>query len=68
MQESGLTEIIPLVCVSAVWGKDSVFTSQVSSGFTVGSGCSLITARWRYSFFMSFLRAHQLTICDDCNL
>ena len=26
MQESGLTEIIPLICVSALWGQDPVFS------------------------------------------
>ena len=26
MQESGLPEIIPLICISAVWGQDPVFS------------------------------------------
>ena len=25
MLESGLTEIVPLVCISAIWGQDTVF-------------------------------------------
>ena len=38
-----------------------VFTSWVSSGLTVGSGCSLMAARWQvFSSFLSSLRAHQL--------
>ena len=41
-----------------------VFTSWVSPGLTVGSGYS----RWQVFFsFLSFLRAHQLTIGCGCN-
>ena len=39
-----------------------VFTSWVSLGLTVWSGCSLIAARWQVFFsFLSFLWAHWLT-------
>ena len=41
-----------------------VFTSWVSTGLTLGSGCSLMAARWQ-AFFVSFLssfRAHPLTL------
>ena len=46
-----------------------VFTSWISSGLTIGSGCSLMAARWQI-FFVSFLssfRAHQLTLRGGCN-
>ena len=32
---------------SAIWGRYPVFTSWVSSGLTVGSGCRLMAARWQ---------------------
>ena len=40
-----------------------VITSWVSSGLTLGSGCSLMAVRWQVFFvsFLSSLRAHQLT-------
>ena len=34
MQESGLTEIIPLICTSAIWGQYPVFSHP---GFPQGS-------------------------------
>ena len=45
-----------------------VFTSWVSSGFTLGSGCSLMAARWQVLFcFLSSLRAPPLTLGNGCN-
>ena len=44
-----------------------ILISRVSSEFTIGSGCSLMAARWQVLFsFLSFLRFHQLTLegCD----
>ena len=39
MQESGLTEIIPLICISATWGQVAcAFSSWVSSGWLLGWG------------------------------
>ena len=74
MQESGLTEIIPLICVSAIWGQYSVlFTSWASVRLTKRSGCSLMAAR-RQVFF-SFCVPSRLTsshwravIADDCDI
>ena len=41
MRESGLTEIIPFICISVIWGQYPVFfTSWAPQG--VGSGCSLM--------------------------
>ena len=43
------------------------FTSWVSLGLTIGSGCSLMAARWQVFFsFLSSLRVHQLTL-EGCN-
>ena len=54
MQESGVTEIFPLICTSAIWGQCPVFTSWISSGLIVGNGCSLMPARWQI-FFISWV-------------
>ena len=43
-----------------------IFTSWVSSGLTIGSGCSLMAARWQVFSFLSFLRVHRLTL-EGCN-
>ena len=68
MQESGLTEIIPLIFTAVIWGLvPDIFKSRVSSGLTLGSGYSLMAARWQVLFsFLSVLRAHGLTL-EDCN-
>ena len=58
MQESGLTEIIPFICISAIWGQHPVFF-DIWSFLTVGSGCSLMAATLQV-FFLSAFRAHQL--------
>ena len=64
MQESGLIETILLICTSAIWGQYPVF---IFSGLTIGSGCSLMAARWQVFFsFLSFLRAHWFTL-EGCN-
>ena len=40
--------------------------SWVSSGLTIGSGCSLMAARWQvFISFLSFLRDHWLTL-ESC--
>ena len=56
MQESELTKIIPLICLSAIWGHNPIFTPWVSSGLTVGSGCNLMAASWQNSFLLEFLQ------------
>ena len=38
------------------------FTSWASLGLTVGSGCSLMAARWQVFSLLSALMAHQLTL------
>ena len=44
IQESGLTEIIPFICISAIWGQYPGFFHILSSSvLTLGSGCSLMT-------------------------
>ena len=64
MQESRLTEIIPLICTSAVWGQHPD-TSWVSSGLTTGRGCSLMAVRWQVFFSaLSFLGSLTLEGCD----
>ena len=68
MQESGLTEIIPLIFTAVIWGLvPDIFKSRVSSGLSLGSGYSLMAARWQVLFsFLSVLRAHGITL-EDCN-
>ena len=45
MQESELTKIIPLICISAAWGQFPMFLiSWVSSRLTLRNGCSLMAA------------------------
>ena len=48
MWDSGLTEIIPLLCY--LGPGSCVFTSWVFSEFRVGSGCSLVAVRWQVFF------------------
>ena len=58
MQESGLTEIIPFICISAIWGQHPVFF-DIWSFLTIGSGCNLMAATSQVFFLIAF-RAHQL--------
>ena len=50
MQGSGLTEIIPLICTSAIWGQHGLFTTWAPWRLTMGSGCSLMAARGQVFF------------------
>ena len=52
MQESELTEIIPLTCTIPFWGQHPIFTPWVSQG----------SPREWWVCFPSSLRAHQLTM------
>ena len=66
-QESGLIEIIPFICISDIWGQYTAFFHILSSlGATIGNGCSLMAVRSQVFFFLSALRAHQLTL-EGCN-
>ena len=59
MQESGLTEIISFISISAVWGQGScVFHIPSSSVFTLESGCQVPKA---FVSFLSALRAQEFT-------
>ena len=51
VEMSGLIEIIPLICTSALWGQYLVFTAWVSSRLTIRSCCSLLDGRY-YCFFL----------------
>ena len=64
MQESGLIDIIPFIVISAIWGQYPVFfTEWTLLGLIVGSGYSLMAARWQLFFsFLSALRTHQLIL------
>ena len=56
--ESGLTEIIPLISISPIWGQFFwVFTSRVYPVLIMGSDYSLMTVKWQI-FFLSSIRAH----------
>ena len=67
MQEAGLTEIIPLICISAIWGQYPVIFHILSSSvLTIGSGCSLVAARSSRQFFS--LSTRMAGITDDCNI
>ena len=63
IQETGLTEIIPLISTSVIWGQYPMFSHPKFPQGSLGSGCSLMVARQQVFFsFLSFLRAHQLTV------
>ena len=58
MQVSGLTEIIPFSCTSAIWGQYPLVFLML----TVGSGCSLLAAGSQVSFsFLVALWAQKFT-------
>ena len=63
MQESGLTEIIPFICISAIWGQpascDLIF-HILSSSLTVESGGSLRATAWQVFFFLVALKGWNL--------
>ena len=65
MQESVFIEVIPLICISAIWGRHPVFSHPELSGLTVGSGCSLMGAGSQV-FFLSAFQTHQ-PILEGCN-
>ena len=44
----------PQMCISGLGPVSCVFTSWVSTGLTVGSGCSLVAVRWQV-FFSSWV-------------
>ena len=74
-QESGLTEIIPFICISAFLGKYPVSSRpELPQGLTTGSGCSLMAGRRQVLFcFLSALWAQEHTlkgwICfNDCDI
>ena len=62
MQECRLTEIIPFICISAIWGFFPVFfTSPTSSArLTLGSGWWLLESRYWSSWVPSGLRNSHL--------
>ena len=52
MQESGLTEIIPLLCISAIWGQDPVLSHpETPQGVTHRGVAAAAAARWCASCF-----------------
>ena len=63
VQESGLTEIIPFICISPIGGQYLVFIHILSSSeFTIGSGCSLMAVGSLVLFsFLGLLRAQKFT-------
>ena len=65
-QEYGLTEIIAFICISAIRASILFSTSWAPLGLTLGSGYNLTAARLQVFFFLSILRAHQLT-SEGCN-
>ena len=67
VQESGLPEIIPFICISAIWGQyPMIFHFLSSSGLPVGSGCSLMADRSQ--IFFSFWSAWRAGITNDCDI
>ena len=68
MQESGCTEIIPLIFTWAIWNRYPVFSHPE---FSRGSLCGVNVAWWVLDAgilsFLSSLRAHQLTTHGGCN-
>ena len=71
MQESGLTEIIPLICTSAIWGQYPD-TSWVSSGLTQGVAAVWCLLDGRHSFQPWVSSADgsrwRAAIVDDCDI
>ena len=70
MQESGLAEIMHLICTWLFGASILCFhiLSFLSLGLAVGSGCSVMPASEPVFFsFPSFLRAHRLTL-EGCNV
>ena len=74
MQESGLTEITPWICTSAIWGQSLLLSHPE---FLPGAPCGWLqelTARWQVFFSsLNSFRARQLTDCglaiaDDCDI
>ena len=64
MQESGLVEIFPLMCTSAIWGQHPVLFHQVSSGGITGGGCNgWLLDGGRPVSILSFLRAQHGGSC-----
>ena len=69
IQESGLTDIILMICTSATYlgPVPCVFTCCLCSGLTIGSGCRLMAAKWQaFLSFLSVLRVHGLTL-EGCH-
>ena len=55
MQESELTEIIPLIRTSAIWGQYAIVSHPAfRQRSPVGSGYSLMVTRWQVSFLPEF--------------
>ena len=72
MQESGLTEILPLICTSTIWGQYPVFSHPE---FPQGSPRGVAAVWWlpdgRYSSLPEFPQgspAHLAAITDDCDI
>ena len=62
MRESGLTEIIPFKCLSAIWGQRPVFFSHLSGPqCSVRRGCSSIAVRQQTFFFLGTLHTQKFT-------
>ena len=57
MQESGLTEIIPLICTSAIWGQHPML-SQPESPQGASSGVVAVADGRHPVSILSSLRAH----------
>ena len=62
MQKSGLTEIIPFICISAIWGQYPAFLHPEVFRAHVESGCRLMAAGSQVLFsFLVVLRAQKFT-------
>ena len=72
IQESGLTEIIPLICTSSIWGQYPVF-SHLESTYCALSGVAAAVPRWQ-NLFPSWVtsglnfRVPAMWWLDDCNI
>ena len=75
MQESGCTEIIPLICAWAIWNRYPVFSHpEFPRGSLCGVNASLMGARWQ-AFFPSWVPSGLTSspsvvaaIADDCGI
>ena len=67
MQECGPTEILPLICTSAIWGQNSVFSHSEFLGAHCRDWLPSDSCQMAGPLLPDCPQAHQLTIRGHCN-